>query len=50
MLLQKVGELFHELAAGSRRHLGYIRSAPGTSYIIFGPTAAVNSSVAPCVS
>src|SRR5207302_10612484 len=38
MLLQKVGEFFHELAAGSRRQLGYLRSASGTSYIIFGPT------------
>jgi hypothetical protein len=38
MLLKKVGEFFHELAAGSRRHLGYLRSAPGTRYIIFGPT------------
>jgi hypothetical protein len=28
MLLQKVGEFFHELAAGSRRQLGYLRSAP----------------------
>ena len=38
MFLQKVGELFHELAAGSGRHLGYVRSASGTRYIIFGPT------------
>src|SRR2546430_10632210 len=38
MLLKEVGEFFHELAAGSRRHLGYPRSASGTRYIIFGPT------------
>src|SRR5207253_4464475 len=29
MLLQKVGEFFHELAAGSRRQLGYLRSTSG---------------------
>ena len=37
VLLQKIGEFFHELAAGSRGHFGYVRSASRTRYIIFGP-------------